>query len=322
MVDRRYLFFLGIADTYASQGAFLRGKCKDAQNEQLVQFRDFVQHPAGGYMNAKLELGCYTMATEIATATATALVNHTPECSSERMVEAWIAERGLSGARRPGYVKSLLSLMERVASGGELGEPKNDPTDNSILPRALPFGIMGDLRNAIKCALRQTAITHTSDEAKMAVRALVATMHYSARCSPRYDAGYAGLNAFIKKQVPELWENHKWRQCFTESWGNSEIGEHEKEGIPLFRACVWATLHGLRARRTYMQMIEYALSCGGDTGMVAGLLWSIACHRGAEHDYKGDDVPSFMYERMEKVGRGLTDRTHLIGVGELHLNRV
>lgn len=307
------LFYIAMADAYAMGVEYLDYRKPERQKvlQECLLYQKYVQHPIH-----KQPYGCYTDDTEMSIGCARVLLEHDFPYKKIDFANAWVWEFIYAGERK-GYSKALQTIMESCHTGQDLLDRlrgHNNSNKNGGAMRAVPIGVLPDIKQVIETADLQASITHNTIEGRFAA-IVVAVMSHFALYENR---PLTEIREYCVEHVGQ-WHNDESIFWLKKHWNDSCVKEYEY--IPVSIATIQAVMTLLTECNSLMEMMTRCLNWGGDTDTVAGLSWAIASSR-----MRGEKIPPFLLNGLEAQAKKthgkrvlnistLTGKNRLIALG-------
>lgn len=290
------LLYIAIADAYAAAVEYLHKnpgyeKGTEAANtfiNEALCFERYLARPMGD-----LPAGSYTDDTEMSIANTIVLTTDEPPFTRQHFADRYVQEF-VFGGRRRGYAQGFYEhVLSKVNNGSELlaiREPRS--TANGACMRAVPFGALPKLEDALDVARTQASVTHDTPEGIV---------------SAQYVAYLSWMSLWSDLPLAQLFAPGRvvpWHEFDDPEYaaGLAEQFRAPWPGIPVHTAphgcqalaTVHAVLHLLRTEQSLMDMLRTVIKWGGDTDSVASIAWGIASAR-----YQDETLPAFMRRDLE-----------------------
>jgi len=234
----------------------------------------FIPHPKHG-----IQEGHYTDDTQMALALAEHMLSSKPWTAANLATSfAW----GFGRDPREGYSKGFHQVLSGLSTSGDsrglelLSALQPRSTRNGGAMRAFPVGFLLDMAEVRDRAMQQAALTHATWEGMAAAAAAALMFHH------RYHRiGFKkNMETFLTAQVPGI------------DWSEKALQTPVPvQGIATVRAALHAYIKG----HSLMDVIQIAVSFGGDTDSVAAIAAPIA----AVCSETRNAVPPFMLDGLE-----------------------
>lgn len=245
----------------------------------------YVQHPTH-----QIAPGCYTDDTQMSIAIAEVMLSD--NWSREALADAFV--NAFHRDRRVGYAGRFYDFLVRCTCGADFLKdirPNSDKSGGAM--RAVPVGLLPDLKEVRSRAEMQARITHDTDDGANAAVATALMCHYY-----RYNLGKtADLPAFLKARVAGDWDV---------AW-TGKVGD---KGWMAVRAAITALLH----TSTQSSLLKQCIAFTGDVDTVATIALGVASFS-SDHS---DDLPPILTSDLEN---GAFGRDYLLSLDERLLTK-
>lgn len=224
-----------------------------------------------------IQLGCYSDDTQMSLAVAEVICGNGP-ITSDRFADSFV--RCFKRDPREGYARGFHQFLTSVNDGAELLtkiQPASDKSGGAM--RALPCGILPDIKDVISVCAMQAAITHnTTDGIDAAIAAALTAHYFIYQLGARED-----LPRFIQGLVPGNY--HK-------PW----FGPVGQKGWMSVRAAITA----ISLSTTLSDLLRNCVAFTGDVDTVAAIALGAAscCNQFP------NDLPAFLDADLENGSYG------------------
>lgn len=257
------LIELAIGDAYGAGFEYAEPSIVEQENN----LSKYLQHP---YHNIKP--GAYTDDTQMSLAIAEVIISGelwTPEVLADKFVTAFKRDP------RVGYATGFYNFLQSINTGEEFLARINPDSDKSgAAMRATPVGVFNNFEEVIEKTKIQAAITHnTPDGINAAIAAALAAHYFLYKLGPK-----AELCKFIEVHVEGNWSEPWQGKVGSKGWMS-----------------VKAALTAVMQCQSMSELLRTSIAFTGDVDTVA----TIALAAGAHADEIEQDLPAYLYQRLE-----------------------
>ncbi len=297
----KFLFFTAMADAYGMGAEYLKlDRQKDMETlEQVLKFERYVAHPRWDSAPGATK---YTDDTEMSVANTNVLLSDKKTYTKLDFANAYVAEFAYGG-RRQGYSRGFQAILEKVTSGEELlktVEPNSEK--NGAAMRAVPFGVLKNVRDVMESAAVSASVTHDTAIGRFGARAVALAGHFAFyEAAPLFE-----VRPYVMDHLPK--EDHTYQNVVLSIWDGSPVVGNDKMGS-VGLTTVNAVLTLVTTQLSLMEMLKLACAWGGDVDSVASIAWGIASAR-----LQNEQLPEFL-ERDLEYGSPKTGQQRLCELG-------
>jgi ADP-ribosyl-[dinitrogen reductase] hydrolase len=301
MINKNYNMLLRIAqaDAYAMATEYIKHPRDDQVLADALKFAGFVKHPTH-----HLKAGSYTDDTQMSIAVAEVLLSDEPR-TRQKFTQAFV--NCFCRDPRDGYSRGFQAILEQASKAPspyhefmKLVIPNS--TKNGGCMRAVPVGVIKDIKEVLEIARVQASVTHNTAEGIWSAQAVALMSHFALYSKDGFDK----MGAFLLNEMPKIvtpitiWPNtvregyvaptvrvDHWTEWLANGapW-NDKVTNRTYEplnyygvGISTVKACYTA----ITTKSTLKDILEQIIVWGGDTDSVAAIAWGIASTRMQEH---------------------------------------
>ena len=296
------LFYIAMADAYAAAVEYIKLPERNALRDECLAFQKYLAHPTHGNPP-----GTYTDDTEMSVANTRVILHNNEPFTPLMFAEEYVREFQ-RGGRRKGYSRGFQAILETVRTGAELlAKIRPDSTKNGAAMRAVPFGVLPTVEQALNVATLQARITHDTPEGRFSARA-VALMSHAALYE---DLPLSDLGEYCQKYLPEE-DLKSFGYVFSQPWPEKPVKSLPEVSVAI--STVHAVVDVLVRENSLMGILKRIIEWGGDTDSVAAIAWGIASAR-----YQNEKLPLFLKLDLEGGNKRLeVDCLRVLGVLLMH----
>lgn len=280
-------------DAYAMATEYIKHPRDDQVLADALKFAGFVKHPTH-----HLKAGSYTDDTQMSIAVAEVLLAGSPKTRQE-FAKAFV--NCFCRDPRDGYSRGFQAILEQAS---KVPSPIHEfmklvipnSTKNGGCMRAVPVGVIKDIKELLEVAKVQASVTHNTAEGIWSAQA-VALMSHFALYSPD---PFSKLGDFLLKEMPKqvstipVWPHTAVAKSITtdvvhwnewlvngDPWNDRVTNRTYPPlhfygvGVSTVKACYTA----ITTKNTLKDILEQIIVWGGDTDSVAAIAWGIASTR-------------------------------------------
>lgn len=292
MINKNHKMLLRIAqaDSYAMATEYIKHPRDDSVLAEALKFEGYVKHPTHS-----LKAGDYTDDTQMSIAVAEVLLTDGP-FTRQKFAQAFVDV--FCRDPRDGYSRGFQAILEQASKVpspihefAKLVRP--DSTKNGACMRAVPIGVIKDIKEVLEVARVQASVTHNTPEGIWSAQAVALMSHFALYSSEPFSK----MGEFLLREMPSvvatvpIWP-HKisnatdvshWNRYLVNSkpWNDKVTNRYYLEGefygvaISTVKACYTAIVNN----NTLKDIIKQIIVWGGDTDSVAAIAWGIASSR-------------------------------------------
>ncbi len=258
-------------DAYAAETEYI-----DDQEiiDHALLFKSYGMHPTH-----KGTGGRYTDDTQMALGVSEVLIDGT--FTKEAFAEAFV--RCFRRDQRPGYARGFQAFLERTQTGAEfLANIRPTSDKNGAAMRSVPLGVLPDVKEVLRVASLQAALTHNTPDGILSSQAVALMSHFALYTDGDFDRD---MGAYLDEHLP----------AFT---------PYAIEGGKLWPFRVVPPRVGIRTVQAVycllqdgndmLDIMRMTIDAGGDTDSVGAIVWGIASTRMKE------PLPEFFETGLER----------------------
>lgn len=265
---------IAIADSYGRGFEFVPAEHIQTYNT----FDGYRCRSCGSYF----ESGIYTDDTQMSIGIAELLLSedgldifHNPDAMAQKFIDVF--KRDI----RRGYAHGFYNFLLGITDGEEfMKKIRPDSRKSGAAMRAMPLGLIEDVREVQFCAEEQAEITHNTLEGRESAFASALLTHYCYHEMGNVGADGSKLYAYILSYMKD--------------GINFTLPYYDSPG-PFGYECVCAAITAVAESRTLSEVITRCISFGGDTDTVA----AIATGAASVAMWIKNDIPDIMYTKLE-----------------------
>lgn len=275
-------------DAYALAAEYAKRKVGDPEREELLEMKRYIAHPT----YHKCPPGTYTDDTQMSIAVSEALIDSATIAAVKGNHNEPLTVNGFRGYffrafkrdERDGYSRGFQKILEEATSVEHLDKLiAPNSTKNGAAMRAVPIGVLPEVKRVLEIAERQAAVTHATLEGLQSATAVALMSHYAL-----YDhRGFSDFLGWGNRYCPAL-------KYFERPWVGPVKAPVDHSPWDVGINTAWAVHTLLTEEKSLKGIMRRVLEWGGDTDSVAAITWGIASCR-----MQNEELPEFLERDLE-----------------------
>lgn len=268
------------ADAYAMACEYTHRDRSDPEFQELLDLKRYMTHPT----YHKLPAGTYTDDTQMSIAVAECLIeNCVPDQDPGGSYLsgpdfAYHFFKAFDRDRRDGYSRGFQIILEASTTYRDmLSRIVPSSARNGACMRAVPIGVLSDVKDVLHVAEVQARVTHDTWGGIRSAQAVALMAHYALR----EPGELSDLPGYVVHHLPDM-------HFLMTPWQGPVDGEDT--GIKTAHAaCTLAA-----TKSSLHDIMRQVIDWGGDTDSVAAVAWGVACPR-----MRDEKLPDFLETNLE-----------------------